>query len=111
MNVNTITLDEFKKMVASERDVVIVDVLDSEHYKKEHLKSALSIPIEELRNNALKMLKKTDKIITYCGGFDCPASTKAAKILMSLGYQHVYDYKGGLQEYKDAGLPLEGSVK
>lgn len=110
MNVNTITLDEFKKMLSSEQNVVIVDVLDAEHYRKEHLKSAISIPLDELRDKAPKILKKTNKIITYCGSFDCPASTKAAKVLMSLGYEHVFDYKGGFKEYKDAGLPLEGEA-
>ena len=33
-------------------------------------------------------------------------SSQAAEILTSLGYKHVYAFKGGLQAWKDAGFPL-----
>jgi len=48
--------------------------------------------------------------ITYCASFECQASTKAAEKLVSLGYSNVLDYKGGLKDYKEARLPVEGSL-
>jgi rhodanese-related sulfurtransferase len=36
-------------------------------------------------------------------------SSLAAEKLTEIGYKNVYDYEGGLQDWKDAGLPLESS--
>lgn len=109
MNVTNITLDDLLKLINSGKKYKLVDVLDADHYAKTHIKGAISIPITELRQKADAQLPKDETIITYCASFSCPASTTAAKILMSLGYKNVFDYKGGLKEYADAKLPLEGS--
>lgn len=110
MKTNTITREELIKILALERKVKLVAVLDSDFYVKEHIKGAISIPLLELKVKAEKLLNKDDIIIVYCGSFECPASTKAAKILMGLGFEKVYDYRGGIKDYKEAMLPLEGSL-
>ncbi len=56
------------------------------------------------------MLKKDETIVVYCASFDCQASTNAAQKLLSMGYTDVLDYKGGLKEYKEAGLPMKGTL-
>jgi len=56
------------------------------------------------------VLKKDEQIVTYCARFDCQASTKVTEILISLGYTNVVDYKGGLKDYKEAKLSMEGSL-
>jgi rhodanese-related sulfurtransferase len=109
MNVTNITLDDLLKLMSSGKKYKLVDVLDAEHYAKIHIKGAISIPLAELREKAETLLKKDETIVTYCASFSCPASTTAAKILMSLGYKNVIDYKGGIKEYADAKLPLEGT--
>jgi rhodanese-related sulfurtransferase len=109
MNVTNITLDELLKLMSSGKKYKLVDVLDADHYAKAHIKGAISIPLAELRQKAEALLPKEETIVIYCASFSCPASTTAAKILMSLGYPNVVDYKGGIKEYAEAKLPLEGS--
>lgn len=106
--VKTITRDELWKMISSKKDFKLVDVLSKEHFAQEHIKGAISIPLEELDNKASEFLKQDDLIVVYCASFQCQASTNAAEKLMKLGYKNVLDYKGGLKDYKEANLPLEG---
>jgi rhodanese-related sulfurtransferase len=108
--VKEISCNELIQLRSCDEHIKLVDVLNHSHYKKEHINGAISLPIRIVRKCAKKHLNKDDTIITYCANFKCPASTDAAKILLSLGYKNVLDYKGGLADYKKANLPLEGSL-
>lgn len=105
-----ISREELMKMVSSGEKFKLVDVLDINHFEKEHIRGAISLPVNEIERKASQMLKKDETIVVYCASFDCQASTKAAEKLLSLGYKNVLDYKGGLKDYKEANLPLEGSL-
>lgn len=108
--ITKLTRDELMIMMGSGNDFKLVDVLAKESYDKEHIKGAISLPLNEIEEKAGQFLRKTDKIVVYCASFECQASTKAADKLLSMGYQDVVDYKGGLKDYKEADLPLEGSM-
>lgn len=108
--VKQITRGELMEKVSSGRKFKLVDVLDREHFAKEHIKGAISMPVSEIEKKAAKLLKKDETIVVYCASFTCEASTFAAEKLISMGYKDVLDYKGGLKDYKEAGLPLEGSL-
>jgi rhodanese-related sulfurtransferase len=54
-------------------------------------------------------LQKNDEIIVYCSNPDCLASLAAYHRLVEHGYSNVRRYAGGLVDWEDAGLPLEGS--
>lgn len=108
--VKVITRDELVKWIKSGERFRLVDVLSKESYEREHIKGAVSIPLNEIEAEAPKKLDKEEKIVVYCASFQCMASTNAAGKLMSMGYKNVLDYKGGIKDYKEAGLPLEGSA-
>jgi rhodanese-related sulfurtransferase len=108
--VKKITRKELRDLVSSGAKFRLVDVLDKDHYAKEHIKGAVSLPLQEVESRAEKLLKKDDLVVTYCASFECQASTKAAEKLMAMGFKNVLDYKGGLKDYKEANLPLEGQL-
>ena len=107
--VKLINRDELVHLMRSEEDVTLIDVLDRDSCLNERIKGSLCIPLGEIDTKAPEVLSKDRTIIVYCANFDCTASTKAAQKLNSLGYNRVFDYKGGLKDYKKAGLPLEGA--
>lgn len=108
--VKNLSRRELEDLILTGRSFKLVDVLSREHYQEEHIKGAVSLPLEEIEDKAGDVLKdKNEMVVVYCASFDCPASTKAAEKLMVLGYTNVFDYKGGLKDYKEANLPLEGS--
>jgi rhodanese-related sulfurtransferase len=48
-----------------------------------------------------------DEIVVYCKDKSCSASPKAAEELLSMGFQNLKDYEGGLEAWKEEGLPTE----
>lgn len=88
----------------------LVDVLSAESFEKEHIPGAVSLPLADIDKDTAQSFRKDETIVVYCASFECSASTKAAEKLFALGYRNVLDYKGGLKDYKDAHLPLEGSL-
>jgi rhodanese-related sulfurtransferase len=100
--------EELVSMINSGESFKLVDVLSEESYQKEHIKGAISLPLADIDKKAPKLLKKKETIVVYCASFECKASTMAADKLVAMGYKDVLDYKGGLKDYKEANLPIEG---
>jgi rhodanese-related sulfurtransferase len=55
-------------------------------------------------------LHPDDEIVVYCSNVDCLASVALYRALVSRGYKDVRRYAGGLIDWEDAGLPLEGAL-
>ncbi len=50
-----------------------------------------------------------DEVIVYCSAVDCLSSVALYRDLVAHGYRNVRRYAGGLLDWEDAGLPLEGT--
>lgn len=57
---------------------------------------------------AMTHLTPDDEIVVYCSTKWCHQSIDAYLSLRSHGYNKVYRYAGGLEEWRDAHYPLEG---
>jgi rhodanese-related sulfurtransferase len=55
-------------------------------------------------------LERDDEIVVYCSNVDCLASVALYWALVDRGYRNVLRYAGGLIDWEDAGLPLEGQL-
>ncbi len=92
-----------------EKNIQLLDVRTAEEYKTDHLANALQADWTSKSSfkERTAYLDKGKKLLVYCasGG----RSAAAAKALRSQGYQ-VYELKGGMIEWKKAGLPVEGSA-
>lgn len=96
-------------MNSKTRDITILDVLPQDHYMHEHIKGAISLPYETIDEAHCRMFNKEQDLVVYCASTQCHASEMAAEMLDKMGFEHVYDYAEGLEGYKAAHLPLEGS--
>ena len=101
-----IKIDELKKKLDND-EVILIEVLDPGSYEKEHIRSAINIPLKEIGAEAKKRFSKDDPIVVYCSDYECTASPAAAKKLENLGFTNVYHYGGGKKEWKGEGLPME----
>lgn len=100
--------EELKGMLDRNKPFVLINVLGRKQFEKEHIPDSINVPLEELGKYAeKKLLDKNEKIIVYCAGFECQASPRAAKKLEEMGYTNVHDFEGGMEEWKDAGYPVE----
>ena len=55
-------------------------------------------------------VKPEDEVVVYCSQVDCLSSVAMYRDLVRRGYVNVRRYSGGLLDWEDAGLPLEGEM-
>ena len=88
-----ISAAEAYKMMMELGDYIILDVRTNEEYRENRIAGAILIPNYEIKDRAEKELPDKSKVIlVYCRSGS--RSANAAKELVSLGYDHVYDFGG-----------------
>ncbi len=88
--------------------VILVETLGPRYYEEAHLPGAINIPHTEVDELAPELLPdKSAQIVVYCSNRACQNSPQAARRLDALGYENVYDYEEGKQDWIEAGLPTE----
>jgi len=90
-------------------DARLVEVLPERHFRKAHLPGAVNVPLDEKFDIHVQNLvpDKNAPVIVYCADRDCHLSPKAAEQLDRLGYNKVFDYRGGKADWQQAGLQVE----
>lgn len=100
-----ITRDELARDIAK---LTVVDALGAEYHAKQHLPGAVPLAPGEVEARAAEVLPDRDAaIVTYCSNVACPNSGQVAEKLTKLGYTNVRKYREGIQDWAEAGLPLE----
>lgn len=99
----TISKDELTNMIDKERrDVVLIDVLSNDAFKKQHIPMSINIPGDQPQFVQMVMAVTGDKyreIVLYSSGFECGASSNAARKLQEAGFARIYDFQGGTAEW------------
>lgn len=101
-----ITTEQLKEKL-DKNDIVLIEVLDEEQFKQSHIRGAINIPLKKIGTEAKQRFDSEQEIVVYCSNTACSASPTAAKKLRDLGFERVYDYEGGKQAWREAGLPME----
>lgn len=90
-------------------ELVIVDVLSPISYGASHLPGAINIPPQSVDELAERRIPdRNAEVVVYCTSPTCDSSVEVATRLIELGYRNVRHYAGGKEEWRGAGLPLEG---
>lgn len=104
--VKKITYDQFIKIRNSGEEYVLIDVLSAGDYRTGHIEGAISMPMADVTEGLVRQkIPKGSRVIVYCNGFECHASSQVAKKISSYGYLTL-DYKGGLEEWQAKGGKL-----
>jgi len=98
---------------------VFIDTRDSQLFRHERIKGAVSVPAlpESVRAAAFEkhfqLLSQGKEVVLYCSGSGCGDSSMVADALMAMDYSRViYIIKKGIPGWKDAGHPVsEGRNK
>lgn len=102
----SLTATEFDEKFGSNDNAVVINVLSADSFNKEHIPGSINIPLESpdfLERVARKVKGKNAEIVVYCAKTECSASERAAEKLTEAGYTRVYDFTGGMKEWKDSG--------
>jgi rhodanese-related sulfurtransferase len=110
----TIEAQELKRILASENETSVINVLDAEHYHDRHIPASINIPLSSydfVRKVEERLHSKSARVVVYCSSTECDASEKAAKQLEEAGFTAVLDFKAGVDGWSSAGYELQGRQK
>ena len=88
--------------------LLVINVLPAEPYNDCHIKGSINVPTAELEAYVQNVPKETN-IVVYCASYMCPASRMAWKKLNEIGFENLWAYEGGTNEWFHAKLPTEGA--
>jgi rhodanese-related sulfurtransferase len=101
--------DALRAKIEGGDQFVLVDALPPLAYAGAHLPGAVNIPPERVDDLAARRIPDPGvEVVVYCAGPTCVSSVEVAERLVALGYTNVRHYSGGKEDWREAGLPLEG---
>ena len=93
---NEITVTELKKLKENKEDFQLIDVREPSEYDAANLQGEL-IPLSTIPQNQDK-IAKDKKVVIMCRSGN--RSGQAIRFLENLGFENLYNLKGGILAYK-----------
>ncbi|RKT84029.1 Rhodanese-related sulfurtransferase [Saccharopolyspora antimicrobica] len=104
-----ISRDELKARIDA-GTVTVVDALGGSYYAQQHLPGAVELTAGQVAAKAVDVLPDKDATIAvYCSNPACGNSQEVAVKLEQLGYTDVRKYREGIQDWVEAGLPVQSA--
>lgn len=104
--IRVISRSELKAKLDRGEPIKLVMALNRWAYEAKHIPGSLHFDTPEQLYAAVQ---PDDDIVVYCSNVDCLSSVALYRDLLERGYGNVRRYAGGLIDWEDAGLPLEGA--
>lgn len=104
-----LSVDEFKQMVDQSQgqpgETVILDVRTSTEFERERLRDAVNLDVSlGVFGDRVARFDRQKTYLVYCQSGT--RSARAAQIMGELGFAKVYNMRGGIAKWKDAGYPV-----
>jgi rhodanese-related sulfurtransferase len=91
-------------------DAVVLDTRSAESFSRGHIVGARNVPMDELDGHLEKLARFKDKpVVAVCDAGI--TSSKAVNTLRNSGFESVYNLKGGMNAWGQAGLPVVSGKK
>jgi rhodanese-related sulfurtransferase len=104
--VRTIGRDELRAKIERADDFKLVMALNRWAFDAKHIPGSLHFDTPDELYAAVRPL---DEVVVYCSHVDCLSSVAVYHDLVQRGYRNVRRYAGGLLDWEDARLPLDGA--
>ncbi len=104
--VRTISREELKAKLDRRDPFKLIMALNRWAYDSKHIPGSLHF---DTPAELYASVHPGDEVVVYCSHIDCLASVALYRDLVRRGYPNVRRYSGGLLDWEDAGLPLEGT--
>jgi rhodanese-related sulfurtransferase len=103
--VRTIGREELKAKLDRGDSFKLIMALNRWAYDSKHIPGSLHF---DTPAELYAAVQPDDEVVVYCSNVDCLSSVALYRDLVRRGYHNVSRYSGGLLDWEDAGLPLEG---
>lgn len=103
----TVDVEEARRLHSA--GIVFVDVRAPRLHKRQHIPGSVHLDLnDQFTEEALaKVVGKDQPFIVYCSGVTCTRSFRAAARAVRWGYSGVKYFRGGVVDWRAAGLPLK----
>lgn len=92
-----ISAEKAKEIIDTEEDEIVLDVRTEEEYNEGHIKGAVLLPDNEIKEKVEAVIPdKSKSVLVYCRSGR--RSAAAAKELIDMGYTNVFDF-GGIMDW------------
>ena len=107
-----IGVEEYKKLLVSQKAVLLLDVRREEAYNAGHAAGSLHVPFDDFaayyeRLNLDSKLEEAEEVVLICESDDCLSADRTARLLKDLRYPNVRVFYGGWNAYVEAGFQVE----
>jgi len=104
------------------QNATVVDTRSQKEYDSEHVRGAIlasylekslkEVDFDASKDDfsALKTVPKDKPVIFFCNGPECWKSYKASRAAVAAGYPKVYWFRGGMPEWREKRLPVDGTA-
>ena len=103
--VRTIGREELKAKLDRGDPFKLIMALNRWAYDSKHIPGSLHF---DAPAELYAAVQPDEEVVVYCSNVDCLSSVALYRDLVRRGYHNVRRYSGGLLDWEDAGLPLEG---
>ena len=103
--IRTIGREELKSELDRGDDLKLTMALNRWAFDAKHIPGSLHFDTPDALYAAVE---PDDEVVVYCSHVDCLSSVALYRDLVRRGYTNVRRFSGGLLDWEDAGLPLEG---
>lgn len=99
--------DDIFNLLETKPELVIVDARIRSDRTQGYLEGSLSLPDVDTNCDSLRNVipSKTTPVLFYCNGVKCGRSGNSSKVAVQCGYENIYWFRGGFEEWKSKNLP------
>ena len=105
--IRTISRDELWLKLQRGEDFKLIMALNRWAFEAKHIPGSLHF---DTPAELYASVRPDDEVVVYCSHLDCLSSVALYRELVRRGYTNVRRYSGGLLDWEDKGLPLEGTM-
>lgn len=107
-HVITVNAEELIEKVMTVPELVLIDSRIPADRNEGYIEGSISLPdIETDCDSLAKVVTSVQTpVMFYCNGIRCGRSARAAVIARDCGYQHIYWFRTGMEEWQEKEFPL-----
>lgn len=102
-----VSAEEFIELVGKIPELIVIDSRIPGDRKQGYVEGSISLPdVDTTCDSLAKAIpNKTAPTLFYCNGVKCGRSAKAVKVALTCGYNKIYWFRGGFEEWLAKGYP------
>ena len=103
-----VSAEEVVELATNIPDLIIIDARKtSDRESAGWIEGSVGLPDYDTSAESLAkhIPSKTTPVLFYCNGVKCGRSVKSSRVAVESGYQNIYWFRGGWEEWTQKGMP------